>query len=320
MQAEGEDGFVAIPIEDVLDLHPFRPARAASVVAEYVAATTARASAKSACPGRGIGVQRGTGATLERSSLVTSFGDAAPREGGGRDVVRSRDRLMSQDDFLLTSSLGAGAPASRSGRAVPVDILTARVLRARRRGEAHSFSIRKFYAESEAVTANYKGFPAVCTGVLCLPDPSKGETLTYLDRAIQDHRLVVRYGEAVGSIRRSVRILPRGADAARIARTCAIAFGILGRPQKPELADPPSLKDVDLLRPLLRAAPAPRTLVVGGGTRPRYAQYLAQEGRRVVLSYRGTSFRRMNDINRTSLAALEDGPRGVLRGLERRGG
>ena len=46
----------------------------------------------------------------------------------------------------------------------------------------HSFAIRKYYPENKLVTANYKGFEAICTGTLCLADSSKHETLSYLDR------------------------------------------------------------------------------------------------------------------------------------------
>ncbi|HSB64898.1 MAG TPA: Smr/MutS family protein [Thermoanaerobaculia bacterium] len=90
MQAE-EDGFVAIPIEDVLDLHPFRPRETASVVAEYVAAAAAKGFREvRLIHGRGIGVQRAiVRKALERSSHVTSFEDATPERGGwGATVVR----------------------------------------------------------------------------------------------------------------------------------------------------------------------------------------------------------------------------------------
>jgi thioredoxin reductase (NADPH) len=56
--------------------------------------------------------------------------------------------------------------------------------------------------------------------------------------------------------------------------------------------------------------------VIGGGdSASEYAQYLVQEQNRVALSYRGTEFHRMNDINRTSLETLEvEGRALVLRG------
>lgn len=172
------------------------------------------------------------------------------------------------------------------------------------RGDAHSWSIRKFYPDAKLVTANYKGLPAVCTGVLYA---SKGETLTYLDRAIADHRLDVRYNEGVGAIRpRDGFFLVETQKAAYRAKTCAIAIGILGRPQKPDWPIPSGLRakvSFDVTSVPLRNADV---LVVGGGdSASEYVQYLVQEGCRVVLSYRGETFRRMNDINRDSLESLE---------------
>ena len=91
MQVEGEDDPVAIPIEDVLDLHPFRPRETASVVAEYVAAAAAKGFREvRLIHGRGVGVQRAiVRKTLERSAHVASFEDATPERGGwGATVVR----------------------------------------------------------------------------------------------------------------------------------------------------------------------------------------------------------------------------------------
>ena len=91
VQTDGENGPIAIPIEDVLDLHPFRPNETASVVAEYVAAAAAKGFREiRLIHGRGVGVQRAiVRKTLERSSFVTSFEDATPERGGwGATVVR----------------------------------------------------------------------------------------------------------------------------------------------------------------------------------------------------------------------------------------
>ncbi|HMA29120.1 MAG TPA: NAD(P)-binding domain-containing protein [Thermoanaerobaculia bacterium] len=216
---------------------------------------------------------------------------------------------MSQDAELLDLVVVGAGPAgiALGAEAVAAGISPARIL-ILERGEAHSYSIRKYYPESKLVTANYKGLPAICTGVLCLTDASKGETLTYLDQAIQDNGLVVRYGEAVGAIRpREGFFLVETAAATYRSKTCAVAIGILGRPQKPDWAIPSSLKariTYDITSVPLREIDV---LVVGGGdSASEYAQYLVQEKCRVVLSYRGTSFHRMNDINRTSLAALAE--------------
>ena len=96
MRVEGEDDFVAIPIEDVLDLHPFRPEETASVVAEYIEAAAALGFREvRLIHGRGIGVQRAiVRKTLERSALVTSFEDAVPERGGwGATVVRLVEKV-----------------------------------------------------------------------------------------------------------------------------------------------------------------------------------------------------------------------------------
>jgi thioredoxin reductase (NADPH) len=216
-------------------------------------------------------------------------------------------------DLLDLVIVGAGPAGIALGvEAVAAGIAPERIL-VLERGDAHSWSIRKFYPESKLVTANYKGLPAVCTGVLCLTDASKGETLTYLDKAIADHRLLVRYNEPVGAIRpRDGHFLVETPAAAYRSKTCAIAIGILGRPQKPDWQIPAALKariSFDVTSTPVKSA---EVLVVGGGdSASEYVQYLVQEGCRVTLSYRGDAFHRMNDINRDSLESL--GARGRSR-------
>src|SRR6266700_362342 len=65
------------------------------------------------------------------------------------------------------------------------------------KGPEHSWAIRKFYPEAKPVTANYKGMEAQCEGVMCIVDTTKEHTLSYLDKAISDYQLNVRYNEAV---------------------------------------------------------------------------------------------------------------------------
>ncbi len=75
---------VPIPVEDSLDLHPFRPGETASVVADYVAAAAAKGHREvRLVHGRGLGVQRAiVRAALARSPHVLSFSDATPDRGG----------------------------------------------------------------------------------------------------------------------------------------------------------------------------------------------------------------------------------------------
>jgi dsDNA-specific endonuclease/ATPase MutS2 len=75
---------VALPIEDVLDLHSFPPREIADLVRDYLDEACARGFAQvRIIHGRGIGAQRAAvRAILERDSRVAAFGDA-PAEAGG---------------------------------------------------------------------------------------------------------------------------------------------------------------------------------------------------------------------------------------------
>jgi DNA-nicking Smr family endonuclease len=81
-----------IPIEDVLDLHAFRPRDIKSVVEEYVTAAWERGLREvRLIHGRGRGVQRGiVQQALERHPLVVEFWDA-PESHLGATVARLRD-------------------------------------------------------------------------------------------------------------------------------------------------------------------------------------------------------------------------------------
>ncbi|MBI2467077.1 MAG: Smr/MutS family protein [Candidatus Rokubacteria bacterium] len=84
---------VTVPLEDALDLHPFRPEEIADVVREYLEAARAAGFAEvRLIHGRGRGVQRETvRRVLAASSLVAGFADAPPERGGwGATVVRFR--------------------------------------------------------------------------------------------------------------------------------------------------------------------------------------------------------------------------------------
>lgn len=83
VDTEGDDP-VVLPLEDAIDLHPFRPAETASVVEEYLAAAAARGFREvRIVHGRGVGTQRTiVRAVLARSPLVEEFRDAPPERGG----------------------------------------------------------------------------------------------------------------------------------------------------------------------------------------------------------------------------------------------
>jgi dsDNA-specific endonuclease/ATPase MutS2 len=75
---------VVLPIEDYLDLHPFRPREVREVVEAYLDAALEQGLTEvRLIHGRGIGVQREiVRKVLERHPRVLRFGDAPPERGG----------------------------------------------------------------------------------------------------------------------------------------------------------------------------------------------------------------------------------------------
>ena len=213
-------------------------------------------------------------------------------------------------DIVIIGAGPAGISMAVESRAAGVPPERILVLE---KAKEHSFAIRKYYPESKLVTANYKGFEAVCTGTLCLADMTKGETLSYLDEAIRDHEVRVRYQETVWKIHKTASGFSVETDRGSYpTRVLAIAIGILGKPNKPAYPLPRSLKSRLLFEIVTQQIRSSKVLVVGGGdSASEYAQHLSHEGNDVTLSYRGEEFRRMNDINRASLLAL--GERGSVR-------
>jgi thioredoxin reductase (NADPH) len=185
------------------------------------------------------------------------------------------------------------------------------------KGDAHSWAIRKFYPASKPVLANYKGIKAICTGVMCLTDMTKEETLTYIDRIIEQCELQVHYKEAVTAIRpQSGGFLVETSGGAYKTARCIIAIGILDKPNKPEYKIPATLTKRVHYDITTVALTGEDCLVVGGGdTASEYCQFLVQQGNRVTLSYRRQEFARLNPVNLKSLLALETrGQVKILRG------
>ncbi len=82
---------VVLPVEDFIDLHPFRPADIPGVVQDYLdAAWSAGYREVRLIHGRGIGVQRErVRSVLSRHPRVREFHDAPPEAGGwGATIAR----------------------------------------------------------------------------------------------------------------------------------------------------------------------------------------------------------------------------------------
>src|SRR4030095_3027111 len=122
--------------------------------------------------------------------------------------------------------VGAGPGGiSMAAEARTVGILPEEILVVEK-GETHSWAIRKFYPAQKVVLANYKGIEAVCKGVMCISDMSKDETLTYIDRAIEQYQISVHYDEAVNATRPlpGVGFVVETSQARYETRRCVIAI------------------------------------------------------------------------------------------------
>jgi Thioredoxin reductase len=206
--------------------------------------------------------------------------------------------------------IGAGpAGISMGAEAVSFGISPEKVLIIEKARE-HSFTIKKFYPEKKLVTANYKGVEPVCKGVLCMIDSSKVETISYLDKAIEDNKLHINYNETVFKIDRDKKaktftiVTSKNTYTAKIV---VVAVGILGKPNAPDYPIPASVKERVLYDITTREIKNAKVLIVGGGdSASEYCQFLSaeEENNEVYLSYRRDEFGRMNTINRESLLKL----------------
>lgn len=89
----GDPEEFVLPIEDFIDLHPFRPREIRSVVQSYLEEAARQGFTEvRLIHGRGIGVQReAVRAVLQKSDLVVEFRDAPPGSGGwGATLARLR--------------------------------------------------------------------------------------------------------------------------------------------------------------------------------------------------------------------------------------
>jgi thioredoxin reductase (NADPH) len=216
-------------------------------------------------------------------------------------------------DLLIVGAGPAGIALAAEARAAEVGADRIVVLE---KAAEHSWIIRKYYPASKPVLANYKGIVAKCEGVLCIPDLSREETLTYLDRAIRDSRIDVHYREEVHRIAREDdgRFRVDSGVGSYRSNVVVIAIGILGRPKKPSYPIPRDLSRRVLFDVTSQRIRERDVLVVGGGdTAMEYCQFLVQERNRVMLSYRGEELARPNPINRESVLALERRQKLVIR-------
>ncbi len=183
------------------------------------------------------------------------------------------------------------------------------------KAEAHSWVIRSLYPDRKLVSSNYKGIKAVCHGILCLPDVTKDEAISYLDWVIQDTGIEVHYREVVlkidteGTAEAPLFYVHSSKDV-YATKLVVIAIGVFGKPNKPDYKLPSKLRKYIHFDINSFEASGERILIVGGGdSASEFAQFLVEQGNELSLSYRRDSFVRMNAINRQTALGMEDSGR-----------
>ena len=215
---------------------------------------------------------------------------------------------MKELKLLIVGAGPAGISLASEARVLGIDAEDILMLD---KAETHSWVIRSLYPDKKLVAAHYKGFPAVCHGVMSLKDSSKGETISYLDEAIKNTGATVNYLEEV------VKIDPIGTKKDPLFIVCTnkgqyktkivvIAIGVFGRPNKPDYKLPRNLKDRIHFDITSFKANNENILVVGGGdSASEFCQYLIEMGNNVTMSYRKNEFVRMNSFNKNALNELK---------------
>jgi len=176
----------------------------------------------------------------------------------------------------------------------------------------HSYVIRSMYPETKKVTANFKGIKAVCHGAMCMPDTDKKGAISYLDKVIEKAGVNVQYNEEIQKVKAigtddNPLFEVQSTSGTYIGKTVIVAIGVFGKPNKPSYKLPRTLKNSIHFDVNSFHAENENILLVGGGdSASEYAQYLAEFGNKLSLSYRRDSFIRMNQVNNESAVLLED--------------
>lgn len=177
------------------------------------------------------------------------------------------------------------------------------------KGPSHSFSIEKLYTPGKRVDKVYLGQEVDCAGAVCIVDGTRETVLDTLEAFIAQYELPLRNGVEVASIQLleegGFKLTSSQGETWR-SRTVVIAIGVFGRPNKPKYSIPSSLKGhvhFDLTQP---PPLGQSVLIVGGGnTALEYAEFLYSD-HPTTLAYRGKTFDKANEINRSILEALAE--------------
>jgi len=162
----------------------------------------------------------------------------------------------------------------------------------------HSNTIRHYYKEHKRVDKEWMGQKCDIRGRLPFVDTTKEGYLELVDSMFAKYSINAKFGEEVEKIEKLGGVLEvHSANGhSYLTKNCIIAIGNMGKPNKPNLEIPPKLKG-KINFDLNNCVGGESILIVGGGnSAAEYAVDLS-ENNDVALSYRQTSFTRLNAQN-----------------------
>lgn len=198
------------------------------------------------------------------------------------------------------SGISLGAEASNSG----IDMSKVKILE---KADKNSWIIRKLYPEQKLVTANYKGQSPVCDGVMNFFDMSKEDTLSGLHETVDRFNIPIEYNCMVNKIEKVDDLFHVETNQGLFkAKTCTIAIGIFGKPNKPGYSIPATLRKQTSYDITSSKIENKNVLVVGGGdSASEYVQHLLEANNTLSISCREDSTSvRMNNVNAAKIDEL----------------
>lgn len=188
------------------------------------------------------------------------------------------------------------------------------------KGPTHNQTVYQYYPDDKRVDAAYAGQQAICAGVLCFRDTTKTNFLSIVDEMVKSFSLPIRYEANVDSIKKrpdGYFNVSAGAGDDYRAQFVVISTGRMGKPNRPDYfnAIPAAARTKIKFDTRNLDAAGKEILVVGGGNSAiEFALSLAPKAK-VTVSYRQTSFSRLNPMNLALLEADEKaGKITILRG------
>lgn len=179
------------------------------------------------------------------------------------------------------------------------------------KSEHDSASIRQFYPENKSINSVYKNFDLPIEGLVGFSGLiSLSDYYTMVSNLLQRHPFSIMYNTEINKIMQHGNhfILEGTNEDVFESEYVVLASGVFAKPRKPSYSVPPGLRtkvSYDIVKLQKNNISGSDILVVGGGdSASEYAQFLAESGNNVILSYRQAQFVRMNQLNKDNLENL----------------